>query len=86
MTDDNNWKRGFGSMDPAEQRRIASLGGKAAHRRGTAHEWTVETARAAGRKGGLASRGGRGKLKPEENPAEPVSGSERNNGELTGAD
>jgi general stress protein YciG len=46
-------KRGFGSMDPAKQRAIASKGGKAAHKKGTAHEWDTEGARAAGRKGGL---------------------------------
>jgi hypothetical protein len=44
--------RGFASMDQARQRRIASLGGKAAHKKGTAHEWTVEEARVAGEKGG----------------------------------
>jgi general stress protein YciG len=54
--------RGFGSM-PAEKRRaIASLGGRAAHEKGTAHQWTAEEARAAGRKGGVISRGGRGRL------------------------
>lgn len=47
--------RGFAAMDPAKQREIASKGGKAAHRKGTAHEWTREEAREAGRKGGLAS-------------------------------
>ena len=47
--------RGFASMDPAKQREIASKGGKAAHQKGTAHEWTSEEARDAGRKGGLAS-------------------------------
>jgi uncharacterized protein len=47
--------RGFASMDRAKQRDIASKGGKAAHQKGTAHEWTSEEARDAGRKGGLAS-------------------------------
>jgi general stress protein YciG len=42
-------------MDPAKQREIASKGGKAAHQKGTAHEWTSDEARDAGRKGGLAS-------------------------------
>ncbi len=42
-------------MDRDKQRRIASKGGKAAHEKGTAHEWTAEEARAAGRKGGVAS-------------------------------
>ena len=48
--------RGFASMDRAKQREIASKGGRAAHVQGTAHEWTSEEARAAGRKGGAASR------------------------------
>jgi uncharacterized protein len=45
-------KRGFASMDPSRQRDIASKGGKAAHAKGTAHEWTADEARRAGRKGG----------------------------------
>lgn len=44
--------RGFASMDRARQREIASKGGRAAHQKGTAHEWTAEEARVAGRKGG----------------------------------
>jgi general stress protein YciG len=51
-------RRGFASMDPAEQRRIASEGGKASHASGQGHKWTTEEARAAGRKGGLTSRRG----------------------------
>lgn len=47
-------RRGFASMDPEEVRRIASLGGRAAHEYGTAHEFTPREARAAGRKGGRA--------------------------------
>jgi general stress protein YciG len=47
--------RGFASMDRSKQRDIASKGGKAAHQKGTAHEWTSEEAREAGRKGGMAS-------------------------------
>lgn len=49
-------KRGFASMDKEKQRAIASSGGKAAHIKGTAHEWTREEARVAGRKGGSVSR------------------------------
>ncbi|HEY5546729.1 MAG TPA: KGG domain-containing protein [Gemmatimonadaceae bacterium] len=45
-------KRGFASMDPSRQRDIASKGGKAAHAKGTAHEWSADEARRAGRKGG----------------------------------
>ncbi|HEY7832222.1 MAG TPA: KGG domain-containing protein [Ktedonobacterales bacterium] len=48
--------RGFASMDREKQREIASKGGRAAHVQGTAHEWSSEEARAAGRKGGAASR------------------------------
>lgn len=48
-------KRGFASMDANVQRRIASMGGKAAHQKGTAHEFTSTEARTAGRKGGKAS-------------------------------
>jgi uncharacterized protein len=45
-------KRGFASMDANRQREIASKGGRAAHAKGTAHEWTSDEARVAGRKGG----------------------------------
>jgi hypothetical protein len=44
--------RGFAAMSPEKQREIARKGGKAAHERGTAHEFTPEEARVAGRKGG----------------------------------
>ena len=47
--------RGFASMDPVKRRAIASKGGKAAHEKGTAHQWTPEEAREAGRKGGAMS-------------------------------
>jgi uncharacterized protein len=44
--------RGFAAMDPSKQREIASKGGKAAHAKGTAHEFTPDEARVAGKKGG----------------------------------
>lgn len=47
-------QRGFASMNPEKQREIASKGGKAAHQKGTAHQFSPEEARAAGRKGGEA--------------------------------
>jgi general stress protein YciG len=50
----NTSKRGFASMDSAKQREIASKGGRAAHAKGTAHEFTSDEARVAGRKGGEA--------------------------------
>ena len=55
--------RGFASMDRHKQREIASKGGRAAHVKGTAHEWSSDEAREAGRKGGMASH--RRKLQPQ---------------------
>lgn len=64
-------RRGFAAMDRDKQRQIAAKGGAASHAQGKGHEWTKESAREAGRKGGLASRGGRGKAtKPVEQPTE----------------
>lgn len=48
----NTRNRGFASMNTERQKEIARKGGKAAHEKGTAHEFTSEEARAAGRKGG----------------------------------
>lgn len=45
-------ERGFASMDPKKQRQAASKGGKRAHEKGTAHEFSSEEARMAGKKGG----------------------------------
>ena len=70
QTGERKERRGFASMSPEKQREIASKGGRAAHQKGTAHEWTSEEARSAGRKGGQISRGGRGRL------AEPAGASE----------
>lgn len=52
MKKKNSSNRGFAGMDESKQREIASKGGKAAHRKGTAHEWSSEEAKEAGRKGG----------------------------------
>jgi general stress protein YciG len=54
ITEQNGRRRGFASMSPQKQREIASKGGRAAHEKGAAHEWTVDEARTAGRKGGYA--------------------------------
>jgi uncharacterized protein len=54
----DNSQRGFAGMDPEEQRRIASEGGKASHEKGTGHEWNSQEAREAGKKGGESSGGG----------------------------
>lgn len=51
-------KQGFASMDHEKQRLIASLGGKTAHRVGTAHEWTSEEASLAGKKAAISRRRG----------------------------
>jgi hypothetical protein len=55
-TENNSKKshRGFASMDPAKQKEIASKGGRAAHEKGTAHQFSPVEAREAGRKGGGA--------------------------------
>ena len=68
--------RGFASMDRSKQREIASKGGKAAHQKGTAHEWTSEEAREAGRKGGMASH----RRKPEGTGTEGDTGEGGNTG------
>jgi general stress protein YciG len=59
--------RGFASMDRDKQREIASKGGRAAHKKGAAHQWTRAEAQAAGRKGGLARH-----RRPEDAPAQPA--------------
>lgn len=61
-------------MDRAKQREIASKGGKAAHQKGTAHEWTSEEARDAGRKGGIASHQRRREQGPEPEQSTAASG------------
>ena len=66
--------RGFASMDPEKQRRIASKGGKAAHAKGRAHEWTVDEAREAGRKGGSASHRQSSMVPPQTKGSETPDG------------
>jgi hypothetical protein len=83
-TGERKERRGFASMSPEKQREIASKGGRAAHQKGTAHEWTSEEARSAGRKGGQISRGGRGRLvDAPDNAMEPESGA-RPDGDIMG--
>jgi uncharacterized protein len=72
--------RGFASMDRAKQRDIASKGGKAAHQKGTAHEWTSEEAREAGRKGGMASH-----RRKQQQPGEPAGANDIANTPDTGS-
>jgi general stress protein YciG len=76
--------RGFASMDRNKQREIASKGGKAAHQKGTAHEWTSEEAREAGRKGGMASHRRKQQQQPGEMSTEPTP--EAGNEPLMGRD
>ena len=75
MPGERKERRGFASMTPEKQREIASKGGRAAHQKGTAHEWTSDEARSAGRKGGQISRGGRGRLVEDESamPGEQIA-------------
>lgn len=67
--------RGFASMDPQRQREIASEGGRAAHEKGTAHEFTSEEAREAGRKGGMARSANRRKAMESSGSSSHASGS-----------
>jgi general stress protein YciG len=69
--------RGFASMDPEKQREIARKGGKAAHEKGTAHEWTSEEARTAGRKGGLISHQRRRERRQADGPGEAAADENR---------
>jgi general stress protein YciG len=60
--------RGFATMPRELVSEISRKGGKAAHVAGTAHEFTSEEARAAGRKGGLATNASRRARKLTEPP------------------
>jgi general stress protein YciG len=53
--------RGFAAMDRSKVSEIASKGGKAAHAAGTAHQFSSDEARAAGKKGGVAPHVRRGR-------------------------
>jgi uncharacterized protein len=68
--------RGFAGMDPERQRQISSQGGKAAHQKGTAHEFDSEEAREAGRKGGMVS-GGRRRAREQARVNRPEKPEER---------
>ena len=82
--------RGFAGMDRERQRQISSQGGKAAHQKGTAHEFDSEEAREAGRKGGMVS-GGRRRAREAGTPnpevtTERETESERESESLTGGE
>lgn len=78
----NRGGRGFAGMDPAKQREIASKGGKASHEKGTAHEFTPEEAREAGRKGGQASGRARAAAAAAQRGGEEPARSERRKEEV----
>lgn len=63
-------RRGFAAMDRERVREIASKGGKAAHAAGTAHQFTSDEARVAGRKGGMAPHVRRGGVRRRPNGGE----------------
>ena len=66
--------RGFAAMDRSKVSEIASKGGKAAHAAGTAHQFSSDEARNAGRKGGVAPHVRRGRGPRNPNVAPPPSG------------
>jgi hypothetical protein len=81
--------RGFAGMDKDRQRQISSEGGKAAHQKGTAHEFGPEEAREAGRKGGMVSgaqRRARESGTPNPTTTEHEIENERESGSMTGGE
>jgi general stress protein YciG len=73
--------RGFASMDPQKQKEIASVGGRAAHEKGTAHEFDSTEAREAGRKGGEAVSRNREHMSEIGRKGGQASGGRRRNNE-----
>lgn len=67
-------RRGFAAMDRDRVREIASRGGKAAHAAGTAHQFSAEEARVAGRKGGMAPHVRRGGVRRRTSGGEAGAG------------
>jgi uncharacterized protein len=57
-------KRGFAALTPEQLREISSMGGRAAHAAGVAHEFTSEEGKRAGRLGGLKVAAKRRAVKP----------------------
>jgi general stress protein YciG len=72
--------RGFASMERSRQREIASKGGRAAHEKGSAHEWTSAEAREAGRKGGMASHRRKAQLQGQDSAQDQPESAPSNNG------
>ena len=69
--------RGFAAMDRTKVSEIASKGGKAAHAAGTAHQFSSDEARNAGRKGGVAPHVRRGRGPRSSNVSPPPSGGKK---------
>lgn len=78
--------RGFAGMDAERQRQISAEGGRAAHQKGTAHEFDSEEAREAGRKGGQASGGSRRKNRSGGGTGGGESGGGESGGGSSGAE
>jgi general stress protein YciG len=79
-------RRGFAIMEPGRQREIASKGGKAAHEKGTAHRWSGQEAKEAGRKGGAASHRNGHRTALRVPAADELSASETTHHESSGDD
>jgi uncharacterized protein len=77
MAERDTTNRGFARMSADKQREIASKGGRAAHQKGTAHKFTSEEARMAGRKGGQRSRSGHQSPSSHEQPRQEEENEER---------
>lgn len=79
-------RRGFAAMDRDRVKEIASKGGKAAHAAGTAHQFSSDEARVAGRKGGMAPHVRRGgvRRRPAEPPASQQQPPSEGRGEQSG--
>ena len=76
-------RRGFAAMDQARVKEIASKGGRAAHAAGTAHQFSSDEARNAGRKGGMAPHVRRGgvRRRPSEQNVNGTQGRPQTDGE-----
>ena len=76
-------RRGFAAMDRDRVKEIASKGGKAAHAAGTAHQFSSDEARNAGRKGGMAPHVRRGgvRRRASEGGAPPLAQGQQNGDE-----
>ena len=72
-------RRGFAAIDPEKVKAIAQKGGVAVHAKGTAHRFSKDQAREAGRKGGMAPHRARGRARTSETlaVAAPIAADEQ---------